>query len=113
MTDAERAVLEFLLGVEFPDVEALRDQARHAQVTGLCPCGCPTFSLSVDQSLAPQAQTAGQIVSADLVDADEPFGLLLFTGYGWLEAVELVWFGEAPPSTFPELSLFDPPVLGP
>jgi hypothetical protein len=112
MTEEERAVVDFLLGGEFPGVESLREQARHAKVTGLCGCGCPTFSLLVDKSLAAQAPTAtpGQYVSADAVSTDEPFRLLLFTERGWLEAVELVWFGDAPPSTFPDLSVFDPPV---
>jgi hypothetical protein len=116
MTEEERAVLDFLLGGEFPGVEPLREQARHAKVTGLCGCGCRTFSLFVDKSLAEQAPTAtpGQYVRADAVyPTDEPFSLLLFTGRGWLEAVELVWYGEAPPSTFPDLSLFDTPVAQP
>jgi hypothetical protein len=109
MTEEERAVVDFLLGAEFSGVESLRAQARHAKVTGLCRCGCPTFSLFVDKSLAAQAPTAtpGQYVSADAVSTDEPFRLLLFTEQGWLEGVELVWFGEVPPSSFPDLSVFD------
>jgi hypothetical protein len=71
MTEEERAVVDFLLGAEFPGVESLREQARHAKVTGLCGCGCP-----------------------------------------WLDGVELVWYGEAPPLTFPDLSLFDSPQSG-
>ena len=112
MTEEERGVVDFLLGANFPGVESLREQARHAKVTGLCGCGCPTFGLLVDKSLAAQAPTAtpGQYVSADVVSTDEPFGLLLFTERGWLTSVELVWYGDAPPSTFPDLSLFDPPV---
>src|SRR6187455_1997163 len=106
MTEEERAVIDFLLGAEFPGVESLREQARHATVTGLCGCGCPSFGLLVDRALAEQAPTLGHPVRAEADSPDEPFSLLLFTERGWLDGVELVWYGEAPPSTFPDLSVF-------
>ena len=78
----------------------------------MCSCGCPTFGVSVDRSRAGQATTLAprQIVAANPISTDEPYGLLLFTADGWLESVELVWYGDAPPSRFPDLSLFEPPV---
>jgi hypothetical protein len=74
--------------------------------------GRPSFGLTVDRSLSARVETAapGHVVAADLLSTDEPYGLLLFTADGWLESVELVWYGDAPPSIFPDLSLFDPPV---
>jgi hypothetical protein len=38
------------------------------------------------------------VVAANLLSTEEPYGLLLFTA------------GDAPQSSFPDLSLFDPPV---
>src|SRR5207342_116170 len=57
MTDQERSLLDFLLSAEFPGVEALREQARHAQVDGLT-SGSPGFWLSVDRSKAAPAELA-------------------------------------------------------
>jgi hypothetical protein len=86
----------------------LRLLARHAEVTGLCSCGCPTFSLSVDKSQCSPAEIdpRASVKHAHSDDLDPPIDLLLFARGGWLEAVELVWYGDAPPSSFPPLSHF-------
>jgi hypothetical protein len=113
MSAAERGVLDFLLGAEFPGVEALRHQALHAEVTGLCGCGCPSFGLSIDESLAVGAETNPKTpvdVEARSRSSDPPYELLLITRDGWLSYVELVTYGgELAPSAFPPMSLFGPP----
>lgn len=112
MTDAERAVLDFLLQADFPGVEALRGQARQAGVTGLCGCGCPSFGLAVDKSRAMRAETNPKVsidVEAGSHSVDPYYELLLWTQDGWLGYVELVTYGDERASTFPPLSLFDAP----
>jgi hypothetical protein len=111
MTEEERAVLEFLLVPDFHAAETLRDQARHAEVDDLCGCGCPSFSLAVDKSRSTRAEVSPRrpvISEAQSLDLDPPYGLLLLIDDGWLSYVELVWYGESPPSTFPALSDFEP-----
>ena len=53
-TARERALVELLLDGPLGRDE-LRDQARTAQVTGVCTCGCPSVWLEVDPA-APSAQ---------------------------------------------------------
>jgi hypothetical protein len=110
MTDVEHGVLEFLLQPGVPGVEALRDQARHAEVTWLCECGCPTFDLAVDKSQTTRAEidskTEPIVWETSSVDLDPPIDLLLFVRDRWLEMVELVWYGDHPPSMFPAMSHF-------
>jgi hypothetical protein len=111
MTEEERAVLEYLLEPDFHGAETLRDQVRHAEVDGLCGCGCPSFSLAVDKSRSTRAEVSSRHPvnsAAASLDRDPPYELLLFTNDGWLDYVELVWYGESPPSSFPALSDFEP-----
>jgi hypothetical protein len=111
MTEEERAVLEFLLVPDFHAAKTLRDQVRHAEVDRLCECGCPSFSLAVDKSRSIRAEVSPKhsvISAAPSLDVDPPYELLLFTDDGWLSYVELVWYGESPPSSFPALGDFEP-----
>jgi hypothetical protein len=112
LTVDERALLEFLLGLEFPGVEAFREQARHARETGgePCSCGCPSFGLIVDRSLADRAELASDVpfvVSSawELPDGTPGGDCILFQEDGWLEAVEITYYGDEPPSTLPPPSL--------
>ena len=111
MTEEERAVLDFLLEAEFPGVLAFREQARHARAAGELD-GIPDFGLIVDRSRAERAMLEFDVpvaVSANYFTGEEWFGLLLFQGHGWLDAIELAWVADDQPSAFPALSLFDPP----
>jgi hypothetical protein len=54
-----------------------------------------------------QHQKSGHLCTLS-VGPDPPYELLLFIDDGWLSSVELVWYGESPPSTFPALSDFEP-----
>ena len=78
MTEEERAVLEFVLEPDFQGAEALRDQVRHAEVDGLCGCGCPSFSLAIDKSQAardvnPRTPVDCEAESVDLDPLYQPF----------------------------------------
>jgi hypothetical protein len=112
LTQDERALLDFLLGLEFPGVEELRKQARHAQETGgePCPCGCPSFGPIVDRSLADRAELAFDVPFVVSSAWEQPEGTpggdcILFQEDGWLKAVEITWLGDEPPSTLPPPSL--------
>jgi hypothetical protein len=112
LSNDERAVLDFLLSGEFPGVEALQAQARHATVTHACVCGCPSFNIGVDKTRAVRAETDPTRpvdVEAHALSDDPYFELLLFTDDGWLSYMELVWYGDDPPSTLPPPTSFHPP----
>ena len=111
LSDEEGPVLEFLLRPDFAGVEALRRQVDHAKVRGVCSCGCPSFGIEVDKSRGGPAEFTSHgapDTDADSIDDNEPYSLLLFTDDGWLDYVELVWYGKSPPSIFPSLSKFNP-----
>lgn len=105
---------------EFPDVDVYRVQADHLAVTGKCTCGCPTVHFTVDATKARRATVRGKPILPVEAEAGDPTGndyvqLILFARDGWLESLELVWFGPHPPARFPQLSeirLLSPPSEG-
>ncbi len=114
LTERESAVLGFMLTVDAPGVEALRAQARVAEVVGQCECGCATVYLGVDRSRAPQSE----IREYAAIDGSTPynedhldayFELIVFVRDGWLDSLEIVFYGEEPPTEFPPPSRFLPP----
>jgi hypothetical protein len=108
LTSDERAVLDFLLSSDFRGAERLREQAKDAVVIARCDCGCPTFDLGTDEN-AESADLADVVpVEARAADGEGP-DLLLFANDGRLQSVELVWYGDIPPSEFPPLETFSPP----
>jgi hypothetical protein len=116
LTENERMALDFLLSADFDGAAQLREQARTAVVTGLCPCGCPTFNVSVDRARCAHTEVAEPIPveAASTGPFDEPpLQLLLFVRKGWLESVELVWYGDQAPQEFPPVQSFAPPVHRP
>jgi hypothetical protein len=103
-----------MLGVDAPGIEALREQASVAEVVGQCECGCATIYLGVDRSSAPQSEIreyaaidASTPFSED--ELDEFFELIVFVRDGWLDSLEIVYYGEEPPTTFPPPASFLPP----
>ena len=101
-----RAVIDFLLAAEFQGVEALRDQARHAQVTGAPHWQFWLWPFGRSSTRKPGTTCAGhpnRPRSESGFFGDEPFELVLFQAHGWLVAVELLWYGESPPVAFPDL----------
>ena len=117
MTERERAILSFLLSVDALGVEALRVQAATAEVVGRCPCGCATINLRVDRAITP----VSSIRTSPVIHAATPYSddtaklyeLILFLDHGWLSSVEIVYYGDTPPTEFPLPSAFDAPWLRP
>lgn len=115
LTEREREILDFLLSVEMPGVEALREQASVAQAKPW-DCGCASIDLVVDQERAPQSSIAVRpAIEANSKDRDEPhriFDLLVWVDDGWLSGVELVEYGfdrhADAPDVFPPPTDFEP-----
>jgi hypothetical protein len=104
----------FLLSVDFPGVEKLRDQAQTARVIGRCECGCATVGLHVDESLpiADEIQQSNAVDAAgrpraDGVPAPE---LILFVKGGRLSEIEIVWYTDNTICEFPPSDEFERPV---
>jgi hypothetical protein len=111
LTKREREILRFLLGGQFPGVEALRRQAEVALVSHRLDC-CATVEFEVDTTRAERAFVAGEPVAVEARSKDEekPYELLLFVYDGWLSSVELLHHAEEiGPSEFPAPDLFHEP----
>ena len=99
-------MLDWLLSIDFPGVEALGAQVETVRVWGVCDpsCGCPTVDLLTDPA-APSAQglryypvVEGHIASDD---PEEYFEVTLFARDGRRSMLELVCFTDDPPDEFP------------
>jgi hypothetical protein len=117
LTNREREILDFLLSVDFADVEILRAQASTARAVGRCPCGCATIEIAVDpgvQAFRPMPMRVP--VEARVHDVSEPqrvFELLLFVDDGRISSLEIVWYGTDPPHEFPTPEDFATPLVHP
>jgi len=107
---AERGALNYVLCTERAGAEELRQQARHAVVTGRCGCGCPSIDLLADRNISPRSPLVGVRPAIDVrcrAPSGELFDLLLWADDGWLEGLELVWYGMVSPPVFPAVGPFD------
>lgn len=104
----ERAALDLLLSVDFPGVEALREQAL--TVTADDGQGM-VLGLVVEEG-QPVAQVIGRTPVQAVVDGDGyDGGLLLFVDDGRLSALEYWWVTEEMPTVFPPLTAVGSPVF--
>lgn len=91
LTDDERAVIERLLSVDFPEVGHFRAQVAHAVVRAACGCGCGTIELEVDAAKAPRAPShVWDDEPGPIVEGDEQSWLMLFQSGGMLSELEHV-----------------------
>ncbi len=103
LTERERAVLDALLGVDFPGAEKLRREATEVVVVGMRGCGCP----SVDFSHA-----HGMTIRINAAVSDSNDGLFLYTVEDpqqgeVLGGIEWVGIEETNPDEFPTPGLLD------
>jgi hypothetical protein len=105
LTHAERGVLALLLSQDFPGVEELRAQTGEVVVVGRCDCGCPSVALARPDRPRPRSRSALTPIEGRVggVHGAPPIELLLFAGDGELTYLELVWYGESAPDTWPSL----------
>jgi len=105
---AERAVLNLIVGAEFPGAEALRVQAATAIAVGRCSCGCPSVQLEVADDAPAAVGLSGRVLPVegrvgrpgDEVRDD----IIIFTDDGKLSYLEYVWYGDKPPAAWPPLA---------
>jgi len=115
LTGREREILEFLLSVEIPGIEELREQVPYARAARWG-CGCASFNVVIDRDAPRSTITRSPAVEAyskERTDADKAYDLLLWVDEGWLAGVELVDFverhGEQSPEVIPPLDYWDEP----
>ena len=73
LTDRERALLDALLSVEFPNAEELRKQSSEVSVVAACGCGCPSIDFVIGRGL-------GMSIRVNAALRGSPFdGLFLWT----------------------------------
>jgi hypothetical protein len=136
LTSREREVLDFLVSVDDPAAEALRNQAATARVIQECECGCGGISLAVDREGTPRADLGSQelpVFDGDQVstgiflcehvtstyddpkDPEATLWLILQTEDGWIADIEIAWLGGStrPPKGLPSPEDFSPPSKGP
>jgi len=91
LTSQERAILDLLLSREFPGRAELAAQAESVQTKGSsCSCGCPSFSLVADRTLAAADVSQRMVSDAHGPDpAGNAVGVLLFVDDGYLAEVEV------------------------
>lgn len=90
LTDAERALLEWLLANGSPEAKQYASQLSQVRVVGRCTCGCPSIDLAIGDR---QQRTVGPShVLADFegVTADGiEVGLILHAREGQLSELEV------------------------
>lgn len=107
LSDRERAILDLLLSIDFPGVNALREQALSASAEG----AQMVVGLVIDERL-PRAQVVGRTPVQAVVDGDGyDGGVLLFVDDGRLSALEHWWVTEEAPDVFPPISAVGRPVV--
>jgi hypothetical protein len=104
-------VLNHLLSVDFPGVEALREQAECVMVKRESGVG-PTVDLVVPGADVPRAEvvdrTPVEAWSTHKADSGDFVQVVLFVDDGRLSALELDWYGNLP-AEFPAPAELRPP----
>lgn len=91
LTGRERAVIERLLSVEFPEVEYFQAQIPALTVTDVCDCGCGTLRFSGDAEKASRAPSPAWNGSGEpIVEGDSQSWMMLFQADDWLTELEHV-----------------------
>ena len=105
LTQRERAVLDALLAVDFPDVEILRRQATEAVVIDTCGCGCPSIDFQhgrgLGMTIRVNADVRGSYASLFLYTIEDPQRGEVLGGIEWA-GVE-----ETDPDELPSPDLLD------
>lgn len=108
---AERGVLAFLLGVDFPEAEKLRAQIDGLMVVGRCDCGCPTVDLAPASDAIPAKEGDWRLVPSEAritpIGDEPPADVIAFVDEGFLSGLELVTYVGDPPEEWPPLDRFE------
>ena len=107
LSDAERQVLDLMLGMDFPGAAELRVQAESARVVRGCDRGCPTVDLVVGDDVPLAVVTSRTPVNA-VVDDVTGGGLIVFVDEGRLSCLEFYAAEDPMPPEFPTLERIHP-----
>ena len=107
LSEAERQVLDLMLGIDFPGATALRVQAASARVSGGCDCGCPTVDLVLEGTVPLASVTSRTPVNAE-VEGVPGGGLIVFVDDGRLSGLEFYAAEDPMPREFPALEQIHP-----
>lgn len=97
LREEEKALLDFLLSVDFPGRDELKVQAENVTVVGECKCGCGTIDLALPPG-TPAAKNAKHIPVEAYGDAID---VLLFAENGFLGMLEIVFYADPPQKPYP------------
>lgn len=70
LTPHERAILDLLLGGDFPGAAEFRTQAEHVQVVATCGCGCDSYDVGLTDPDAPRADLPNGPILQELAVTD-------------------------------------------
>jgi hypothetical protein len=106
LTKVERSLLEFLLTRRFAGRDALVQQAETVRTRGSsCRCGCPSFSLVPDRSLAAADVTERMVSDAHGLDpGGKAVAVLLFAQGGYLSEIEVFGYEDGAFASLPDPS---------
>jgi len=82
LTDAERAVVEWILEGDFEDAQTYRDQVAGLRVRGTCGCGCPSIDF-----VAPGTALGGPLPREGWIRG-ESVGIALLASEGRLTGLD-------------------------
>jgi hypothetical protein len=77
LTEAERKILQALLGRPFPGSHALQQQLSSTRVRSECTCGCATLDLRVDAPSLPLARVRTRVPVQALATDRDGMGILI------------------------------------
>ncbi len=114
LNSRERALIDFLLSVNFPGRDELRSQVDNVEVVGIRACGCGTVDLRV---IEPGVRSPSELrVPIEAHSDAPPVDVLLFVDHGLLSMLELVFYDDQKSRSFPtpnELKLWARPARKP
>ncbi len=99
---AEDAVVRKLLERPFAGSDELLAQLETARASVGCDCGCPTVAIGVDRTLPPAPVRGSVALEAWTEARDTRVEVLLFVRGGYMSALELVWYPDAPVREWPD-----------
>src|SRR5215471_17166134 len=106
LSQAELAVLRYIVSAPFPGAAELRRQLEAAKVVrNWEPAGSPSVDIVVPADSPPAALPDGPApVAAQVIDADGEYlgELLVWITGGRLSALEYSWVTDEPPDRLPE-----------
>lgn len=70
LTPHERAILDLLLGGDFPGAAEFRVQAEHVQVVAACDCGCGSYDVGLTDPDVPRADLTNGPIPQELTVTD-------------------------------------------